>query len=114
MQDWEWEVADPKRINEFLSAYESDLVTDDERFVLMETLIQSFEESGRSLPDDLRWCQVLELLDKNIALHIYSVWYWSDLENDNADDAWRVTPFLRKVLELHKHRFDTVPPPCST
>jgi len=107
MQDWAWEVADPMRIDEFLFAYESNQLTDDERFTLMETLIQSFEESGRSLLDDPRWGRVLELLVKNIALHIYSVWYWSDLENDNADDAWRVTPFLRKTLELHKHRFDT-------
>ncbi|MCP5384447.1 MAG: hypothetical protein H6913_07510 [Altererythrobacter sp.] len=46
MQDWEFEVADANRIDEFLSAYQSQELTDDERFTLMEMIIQSFEDLG--------------------------------------------------------------------
>ena len=45
MQDWEWEVADYERIDEFLDTYETEDVTEDELFVLMEMLLQSFSET---------------------------------------------------------------------
>jgi hypothetical protein len=42
MQDWEHEVADADRIHEFIAAYQSGQLDDDERFTLMELIIQSF------------------------------------------------------------------------
>ena len=54
MQDWEWEVASPERIDEFLAAYEGGELTDDERFTLMETLLQSFEDVDAPLLNDSR------------------------------------------------------------
>ena len=105
MQDWEWEVSDADRIDEFLSAYESGDLDEDEKFTLMETIIQSFEELETSLSKEPRWNNVLQLIEDNINLHIYTVWYWSDLENDNKDDQWRVTPFIKTILMRHKHKF---------
>jgi hypothetical protein len=54
MQDWEWEVADSDRIDEFVAGYHSGELNEDERFTLMETIIQSFED----LP---RWCKSLSV-----------------------------------------------------
>ena len=105
MQDWEWEVADSERIDEFVIAYESGELDDDEKFTLMETIIQSFEELEASLSTEPRWNKVLNLIVNNIELHIYSVWYWSDLENENEDDQWRVTPYLRSILLKYKDKF---------
>ena len=48
----------------------------------------------------------LKLIEKNIALHIYSVWYWSDLENDSEDDQWRVNPFIKSILMKYKVYLD--------
>ena len=98
MQDWEWEVADSDRIDEFISAYESGQLDDDEKFTLMEIIIQSFEEFESSLSIEPRWKKILNIIENNIELHIYSVWYWSDLENDNEDDQWKVNPFIRSIL----------------
>jgi hypothetical protein len=106
MQDWEWEIADSNRISEYLAAYKSGELNDDERFTLMETIIQAFEDLPDSLDADCRWTEVLQLLDSNIDLHAYSVWYWSDLEDELGDESWRVTPFLRKLVQLHKARLD--------
>ena len=106
MQDWEWEVADPARIEEFFAIYQSGELGDDERFTLMETILQSFEDLPQPIGSDPRWKLALELLDGNIRLHIYSVWYWSDVENENGEDAWRVTPFLRTILEKHRTHFE--------
>ncbi len=52
MQDWEYEVADAQRINEFLIAYTEKTTSEDEKFVLMEMLIESFSDSNRELTTD--------------------------------------------------------------
>lgn len=106
MQDWSWEVAGAGRLDEFLAAYENGGLDDDERFTLMEILLQSFEDLGRSTGFDSRWDRTLEILDRNIDLHACSVWYWSSLENDNLEDQWLVAPFLRRLVEKHRGRFE--------
>lgn len=96
MQDWQWEVADADRLDEFLEAYDSGALDDDERFTLMEIILQSFEEllaGGRGL--DARWERTLDLVDRNIDIHAFSVWYWADPDGD----GWLLTPHLRAVLE---------------
>ncbi|MES2643462.1 MAG: hypothetical protein V4850_28520 [Myxococcota bacterium] len=103
MQDWPWEVADAERLDEFLDAYESGELCDDERFTLMEMILQSFEDLGRSIGFDARWQCALDALDRNIDLHAYSVWYWSVPESENHNAQWLVTPFLRRILEKHRH-----------
>jgi hypothetical protein len=112
MQDWEWEVADAERIDEFLSAYESGELSDDERFTLMETILQSFEDLQlfEDRPDpDCRWQRILEILDQNIDLHAHSVWYWSALDAEDPDDPeqqfW-ATPFIRTILARHRSRLE--------
>jgi hypothetical protein len=54
MQDWEHEVSDHKRLAEFLEAYESGSLTEDERFTLMETIVDSVEECPRE-PFTCHW-----------------------------------------------------------
>ena len=48
-QDWEWEVADSTRIDEFLHLYKSGELTEDELFSLMEIILQSFEDLNDNL-----------------------------------------------------------------
>lgn len=104
MQDWEWEVADPQRINEFLATYISEDLTNDEKFTLIEIILQSFEDLDEPLESDSRWDKVLTILDQNIALHLYSVYYWSALDKDEGNQ-WRLTPFLRPIIEKHRAEF---------
>jgi hypothetical protein len=109
MQSWEWEVADPARINEFVEAYESGELNDDEKFTLMETIVQSFEELDEDLDGNARWAKLLTLIDRNISLHIHSVWHWSVLEEDDQHNLWRVTPYFRSILEKHRAKFARKP-----
>jgi hypothetical protein len=101
MQDWPIEVADAERIDEFLSAYEDDELTDDDRFTLMEILLQSFEEFAAVRGFDQRWPRVLDALESNIELHAWSVWYWSGADNE-AKDSWFVAPSIQQVFEKHR------------
>lgn len=101
MQDWEWEIAEPSRLDEYLTLYQSGCLTGDERFTLMETIVQAFEDLPGELETDARWHETLTLLDTEVDLHAYTIWYWSDLEDELGEDQWRVTPFLRKLVEKH-------------
>jgi hypothetical protein len=47
-QDWEWEVADPTKVNDLLALYRNETLSDDERFSLMEMLIQCVNEMAPS------------------------------------------------------------------
>ncbi len=101
MQDWEFEVADPARLDEFLAAYDDGTLDDDERFTLMMTIIEScetaFGETGHTQNNDRQWHRVLEYIRRDVDLHIYSLWYWADPDNA-TDDSWIVAPDLRKLM----------------
>ena len=108
MQDWEHQVSDEARIDEFLAAYETAGLSDDEKFTLMEMIIDSFEafaHVGGDLSSDSRWQRTLAILNKNISLHAYSVWYWSCLEAANEDEMFYTSPFIRQILAMHREYF---------
>jgi hypothetical protein len=108
MQDWEIEVSDPARIDEFLTVYTSGQLSDDEKFTLMETIIASFDElaaTGGDLDTDTRWRLTRSLLQNNITLHAYSVWYWSRLDAEEKDEMFCVSPLIREVFAKHKDYF---------
>ena len=97
MQDWEWEVADSERIDEFLEVYSMDSITDDERFVLLEMLLQSFEDSEIDIENDIRWQSLLELINKYFKIHSYTIWYWSCFDTPEVEHRWRISKYMRNV-----------------
>ena len=105
MQDWEIEVADPERIEEFLAAYESGELDDDEKFTLMQTIIESFEVGDQPLQEMPAWHRALSLIEENLDLHIYSVWYWGSEEN-GVEDHWQVHEYFSKLLEKHRTEYE--------
>ncbi|WP_336954298.1 hypothetical protein [Acinetobacter sp. AS167] len=101
MQDWQYEVADPSRIDEFMHAYLSNELNDDEKFALMETLLQSFEESSKILGSDRQWMTILQILQDNLDIHATTICYWA-CGNSAYNLCWRITPYLRKI-KLRNH-----------
>lgn len=97
MQDWEYEVSDPTREDEFLTGYALPELSEDERFVLMMTIIDSFEQLLAAGPDP-RWSEVLRRLEDDFATHISTVHYWA-CGSDPVEDCWRVTPDMRRLRD---------------
>ncbi len=104
MQDWEWEVADSSRLDEYLAVYNSGELTDDERFTLMETIIQAFENAPGELDAHPHWGATLSILGVNFDLHAYTVWYWSGQGHVRGEGEWRVSQPLRSILEMQMPR----------
>jgi hypothetical protein len=110
-QDWEWEVADPTHFADWLTVYRNESLSDDERFSLMEMLIQCVEDM---LPDHgpeeeaeglSQWQAVAALLRANPRLHASSIAYWSVFGRDNPEEQFRVSVAMRGVWEAVQNEF---------
>ena len=102
MQDWEWEVADASRFQEFLGAYRHADLNEDERGSLMEVLIQCVEDllaagSHQPLESLPEWQAVAALLREHPSLHAATVDYWSCLEEPDLALCFRVTALMRPL-----------------
>ncbi len=98
MQDWEWEVADAARFDEFLDAFRSTALSDNERFSLMEILVQCTEASLHEEELVARWTAIEPLLKARRALHSATIEYWACLGESDPAAMFRVSPLMRSLL----------------
>ena len=112
-QDWEWEVAEPENFETWLALYRDAPLSDDERFSLMEMLIQCVEDmvSAQGPPEEVeqlpQWQAVATLLQANPQLHASSIAYWSAFDHDNPEEAFRVSFPMRRVWTAVKPTLGT-------
>lgn len=75
-QDWEYEVSDETRINEFLSSYENLSLNEEERFALMIVIIGSLNDAiEKGDVDASILSKTNELLLNEIAIHTNTLIY---------------------------------------
>ena len=96
MQDWPYEVADPKDIDRYLILFGEVDGRDDVRFVLADMIIQAFEELGGATAADARWRWFLSAVGRRPELHAHQIWYWSDFGRP-LSEAWNVAPDMREL-----------------
>ncbi|VTU01144.1 Uncharacterized protein OS=Rhodopirellula baltica SWK14 GN=RBSWK_06258 PE=4 SV=1 [Gemmataceae bacterium] len=102
-QDWEWEIAQPEKFDEWLAVFRTAPLSDDERFSLMETLIQCVEDMVLSSgpPAEVealsQWQAVAALLQERPRLHASSIAYWSVFGHDDPEEQFRVSVPMRRV-----------------
>jgi len=101
-QDWEWMIADSSRFEEWIAVYQDESLSDDERFSLMEILIQCVEDMclgdkpAEQLPE---WQAVAALLLANGRLHASTICYWSALGHDDPEEQFHVSAPMRRVWD---------------
>ena len=96
MQDWPIEVIVPTDIKIYLNHYEK-LTDDDKKFVLMEGILDAIEYQPTEELFLKYWNRVKEILDKDFAIHDYTIYYWACFGNENLDDCWKITTLMRKL-----------------
>ena len=99
MQDWEFEVADPSRLEEFLVALEGDAMTDDERFTLSQTVMQCFDDLAASNNDVAamgQWQRFVRVVRARPELHAYTLCYWAALDSA-FEDAFCISGLVRPL-----------------
>jgi hypothetical protein len=100
MQDWEWEVADAARFDEFLAGYRPSELTEYELFSLMEVLVQCAEDMPNEQGFLNAWRAIEPLLRGNIGTHRATIEYWSCLGEHELAACFRVTPSMRRLLSV--------------
>jgi len=104
--DWHYAVADPARIAEFVAVYENPSLSEDEKFTLMEVILNSvIDAADATILESHLWENIVRLIENNIELHIYSVWYYASVEQENIEDAWCIAPHMRSILLRHQEKF---------
>ena len=98
MQDWPWEVASSEHLDDYRQLYTS--ASDDERVVLMEMLLQATTDLEEPAAFEHAWHHVRGLLDRNPALHAWSVHYWC-CWGTSAEAGFEITPHLRTWWATH-------------
>ena len=95
MQDWEWEVANAEHFDEYLAAYAA--LPEDQRFSLMEMLIQCVEDTKSELTFAARWNRLVPLLEMNQSLHEPTIEYWACRGATDPEEAFRISGKMRRV-----------------
>ena len=97
-QDWEYIVADKKRISEFISFYEDNFLNDNEKYILMRIIVESCNDAliEGNLNDNI-WNRVKSCLIKDKQIHIDTIDEWALKDEANLNDCFAITPLIREI-----------------
>lgn len=101
MQDWDIELADPARVEEFCDIYESELLTNDEKAGVMKLIVASFDVAlcQEEKASSKTWERICQLLLENCVLHSETIEYWSLLDETDEENVFPVTLLMRLVWQ---------------
>ena len=96
-QDWEYEVADPNRIEDFLEFYINNKLDTVEKRILIKLLLESYNdyvgEKGFNLDYTKKIKKILER-ERTLCEDIIQVWL---CVGEELEDAFYITPAIREI-----------------
>lgn len=93
-QDWDIELADPDRVNEFVAYFESRALSKGERLALVALILSSLEDlSNREKVSLELWDRVRRLLRADPGLYADLVKQWGPKSDD--PDGFAISPLLQ-------------------
>ncbi|GAA3762980.1 hypothetical protein [Flavobacterium ginsengiterrae] len=103
MQDWPYEVANSEEIEKYISHYRK-VTDDDEKFVLMQAIIQAAEDQKQQEQFLKYWLIVQELLKQDFQIHEYTIYYWSCFDTQDIQDCFKISVFMRDLFVNQKEK----------
>jgi hypothetical protein len=99
MQDWDIQLADSNRIQEFCEVYERENLNSKEKQALMALIIASYNnyleaQGGESL----LWNKIADLLRRDFDLHKPTVLYWLCDDNEEIIEGFAITPLINALI----------------
>jgi hypothetical protein len=96
-QDWDLIMANSEWVGQLLDYYENENLNDDEKNILMQLIIASYDEKLNEGKNDLaEETKLTAFLEKDIEIHKDIFEYWARL-HEIESEGWAVTPMLRKI-----------------
>lgn len=97
-QDWDVELADGLRLQEFVSAYATLTMDDDERFTLMTLIVASAHDAlDVHNMSESEWRPIHDLLTVDFSLHASTIYYWCCVDATCMDECFTLSPRMRAV-----------------
>ena len=97
-QDWDVELADSGRLDEFVAAYSNVELTAADRIALMALIlasVDSYLDQRHALPT--AWSSVSELLHRDEELHRQTTEYWRREGEEDPEGWFQLTPHIRQL-----------------
>jgi len=96
-QDWDLVLAEAERVEEFLDFYENGSLNSDEKNILMQLIVASYDDRlvKHQIEPELE-IRLSILLKSDIEIHSETFQYWMRPHKPESD-GWAVTPLLRKI-----------------
>ncbi len=98
-QDWDIEMANSNRINDFLKFYQKNDLSADKQVAVMSLILASYEEflNENDLEIDDRWYEIKSILESKRVIFVDLINYWSLCNEIDEDNLFRITPFVRNI-----------------
>ena len=96
-QDWEYEVADPNRLDEFLKFYLNNKLSPTEKRILIKLILESYNDYVGEKGFNIDYTKELTIIlekEKTLCKDIIKVW---SCEGEELEDAYYITPIIRKI-----------------
>ena len=97
-QDWDIEMADSNRIDEFIKFYKESHLCDDKKVAVMSLILASYDDllNENNLEIDDRWNEIKSILKSEMIIFVDLIDYWS-LSNEEEDNLFQITPLVRNI-----------------
>ncbi|WP_103072004.1 hypothetical protein [Aquimarina sediminis] len=101
-QDWDIELADSQRVNEFVFFYKNTMLSLDEKKALMSLIFASYDDFLNECGIDKNeiWTEIVLLVQSNINLFKELLNYWSLEEETSPENYFKITPLVRDIPSL--------------
>ncbi|MHA7831415.1 MAG: hypothetical protein ACX93O_09960 [Flagellimonas sp.] len=101
-QDWDIEMADSNRIDEFIKFYNESNLCDDKKVAVMALILSSYDDllNENNLEIDKRWNGIRLILKSEKLIFNDLIEYWSLNDKKDIIDLFKITPLVRTINTL--------------
>ncbi|MFA7379433.1 MAG: hypothetical protein WC150_03160 [Bacteroidia bacterium] len=96
-QDWDIELADNKRVDEFISYYNENDLSDELKYATMSIILASYDDflNDKELDRDYKWNEIKEILKSEKEVFSNLIEYWA--VDSEIENVFRITPLIREA-----------------
>lgn len=98
-QDWDIELADSNRINDFLEFFHHNNLSTDKKVAVISLVLASYEDflNENDMEIDDRWDDIRTILQSERIIFVDVINYWSLSNEVEKDNFFRLTLLMRNI-----------------
>ncbi|RPE06025.1 hypothetical protein EGT74_27130 [Chitinophaga lutea] len=99
-QDWDIEMADQRRVDEFVAYYKENDLSKEVKYAIMSLILASYDDflNEKDLDKDNKWNEIKVILKSEKEIFTNLINYWS--VGTETANVFRITPLIREVKAI--------------